>query len=430
MKVTVVGLGKLGLCMAGVFAEAGHDVVGVDVNAELVEALRRGNCPIQELGLKELLHKTHEHLQYTTGFDDTRNFEPAFVIVPTPSGEDHRFRNDYVFEAVKKLLPSLSSPFPTIAITSTVMPGTMDEIKKMIENSTGKDFGLAYNPEFVALGNVIQGMKFPDAILIGESDKRSGDVLESFYKTICLKNPPVHRMSFWNAELSKIALNTYVTTKISLANTIAEICGEMPTGDVDVVTDFLGADSRVGKKYLRGGLGFMGPCFPRDQRAFGTLGITPIQEAVDVFNTSHTEYVLTHISRLVEDHRPSTISILGLTYKPDTPVVEESQSLEIARRLAADGHFVRLYDPQGMPNAKKMLPEGKSVHYASNTTECLHDSDLCVLATMWKEFSDPSPTWFTQQMRHPVVYDCWRFWNRELFVEYGIEYHALGVNSD
>ena len=200
------------------------------------------------------------------------------MIVPTPSDSTGFFSNRFVLQAMESLGKALRNKtgYHMVVITSTVMPGTTgSEIKAALEAASGRkvgpDLGLCYNPEFIALGSVVRDMLYPNSILIGESDAKAGDMLQTIYLQMCENKPPVQRMNFINAELTKISVNTYVTTKISYANMLADICDRLPGADVDAVTKALGADTRIGPKYLKGAMGYGGPCFPRDNVAFAAL---------------------------------------------------------------------------------------------------------------------------------------------------------------
>lgn len=417
MKVSIIGLGKLGLPMAAYFADNGHEVVGLDVNAKHVERLKAGECPIEETGLSDLLKQ--QTLEFTTDFNDVMDTEIMFMIVPTPSNGDGRFSNEYVLSAVERLHKYTG----LVVITSTVMPGScMNEFRPLLPNSA-----LCYNPEFVALGSVLRNMKGPDAILIGEDTEESGNKLESFYHTIHQGRIPICRMSLWNAEIAKLALNVCVTTKIGLANTIAAVCERVPSGNVDAVTRFIGLDSRIGSKYFGGGLGFGGPCFPRDGRAFVQMASDLdvdciVQLANDKFNVSYTRSVVIRALQLLGSN--NTISILGLTYKTATSVVEESAAVQIAEMLAHEGLKVKVYDPQGMDNAQKVLEN--RVKYCICAADCLVGSSLAIIATPWDEFKALKSEAFIARMDNPVVLDCWRVLELD---SSGVEYHAIGVGK-
>jgi UDPglucose 6-dehydrogenase len=269
-------------------------------------------------------------------------------------------------------------------------------------------------------------------VLIGESDTKSGNILSEVYKTVCTNNPPVARMSSYNAEVAKLALNVFVTTKISLANAFAEICEQLPGGDIDAVTRFLGLDSRIGSKYLKGGLGYGGPCFPRDNLAFITLAQQLdtqawLQQATHEVNRHQNERITSLVESKLGNIKNKTIAILGITYKPNTDVVEASAALETAKELLKNGAHLNVYDPAGNDNAQRVLGE-KNVVYTDSVKECLKGAQLCILATPWDEFKRLKPEDFIANMEKPLLLDCWRFFDRGRFTA-RIGYFALGVNS-
>jgi UDPglucose 6-dehydrogenase len=368
-----------------------------------------------------------------------KNSDITFILVPTPSEKHGGFSTRYAEEAARDIGATLKDKagFHIVALTSTVMPGTTETvIKPILEEASGKkccvDFGLCYNPEFIALGSVIKDLSSPDAVLIGESDKKSGDMLAEVYKKVCTNNPPVARMSPYSAELAKLALNVFVTTKISLANAFTEICEKIPGGDIDAVTRFLGLDSRIGPKYLKGGLGFGGPCFPRDNLAFVRLAQQLntqawLQDATHKVNRHQNERIARLIQQKLGNFKNKTIAILGITYKPNTDVVEASASLETARELLKKGASLRIYDPAGNDNARRTLGN-KNVIYATSVEECLEGTQLCVLATPWDEFKSLTPEDFIAGMEKPALLDCWRFFDRGKFVG-KLDYLALGISS-
>jgi UDPglucose 6-dehydrogenase len=285
---------------------------------------------------------------------------------------------------------------------------------------------LCYNPEFIALGSVIRDMLNPDMILIGESDERSGEILERLYTGVCDSNPHIRRMNHVNAELTKISVNTFVTTKISYANMLAQVCETLPGADVDVVTSAIGCDSRIGQKYLKGALGYGGPCFPRDNLAFSALargnGVPPIlAEATHQLNQSQAPRLAKWIlARLPEG---GTVGVMGLSYKPNTEVIEESQGLALARHLLSVGVPVVVYDPAAMENARPQLV-GK-VTFAASAADCARQADVLAITTPWAEFRDLSPTDFKQ---HGTVLDCWRLLDKDA-VGAVADYVALGFGA-
>jgi UDPglucose 6-dehydrogenase len=287
---------------------------------------------------------------------------------------------------------------------------------------------LCYNPEFIALGTVIRDMLRPDMILIGESDQRAGDLLESIYRRSCDNEPAFRRMNFVNAELTKIAVNTFVTTKISYANMLADICDRLPGADVDVVTQAVGCDSRIGTKYLRGAIGYGGPCFPRDNVAFGALARSlgarvELAEATDSLNRYQIERVLGAVeARLVDT---GTVGVLGLSYKPDTAVVEESQGLALVARLLDLGRRVIAYDPKALPAAQSVLR--RQFEAAPTAADCVRASSLVVVMTPWSEFRDIPEDAFARSGSRLTVIDCWRVTSKRVANIADVVYLGQGV---
>jgi len=431
-EVSIVGLGKLGLCVAAVLADKGFKVIGVDVDKAKVDAINSGRSPIVEPGLDDLIRNNVDKLEATTNhFDAVKRTQTTFIIVPTPSDPDGSFSLKFVNEAIENIGRAIADKagYHLIVVNSTVSPGSMEnKIKPLLEEVTGKkcgtDFGLCYNPEFIALGNVIKGLLEPDLVLIGESDPKAGSTLADMYKKICLNNPPIERTSFINAEIAKIAINSFITMKITFANLLAEICENTEGADVDEVTRIVGRDSRIGSKYLKGGLGYGGPCFPRDNIAFArfaeTVGVrAELPLTVHRANLAQVDRVI----KIIEHLKPPTgtkIGILGLSYKPDTPVVEESQSIMLAKELASKGHFVHVYDPLSLEEARKIL--GNTVTYEKSLDDCVKNADIIILATPWRSFS-------TINADGKVIIDCWRLLKDREQLKSVNKYIPLGVYS-
>ena len=415
-RLSIIGLGKLGAPMAAVFGAKGFDVVGVDVNETFVSAVNEGRAPVREPQLQDYLDRARDRVRATADFDDAvRSSDVSFIIVPTPSGPDRMFINRYVVEAVESIGRVLKTKedYHVVVVTSTVMPGsTGGEIRAALERTSnrtvGRDVGLCYNPEFIALGSVVHDMLHPDMLLIGESDSRAGDVLETIYRQSMESDPELHRMSLINAELCKISVNTFVTTKISYANMIADLCDHLPGADAGVVTRAVGADSRIGRKYLKPAVGYGGPCFPRDNKAFAALGRKlgvncALAEATDQIN----EHQLARLMGAVEaSAQPGQkVAILGLSYKPDTAVVEESQSVTLAAMLINAGFAVAVYDPQANAAGAALL--GKNAVVAPTAVEAISDADVVVVMTAWPEFKSTPWNAGLDSGRSRVVIDPW-----------------------
>ena len=431
-RAAVVGLGKLGAPLAAVLASKGYEVVGVDVHEETVRLLNDGQAPVEEPGLQELIATHGQHLRATTDLAAAADADLSVVLVPTPSDESGAFSNVHVLAAVDAIGRGLAGreDYHVVVIGSTVMPGSCEtEIVPALESASsrrvGETLGLCYSPEFIALGSVIRDMTAPDMVLIGESDSRAGEALERVYREVCENDPPFRRMNLVNAELTKIAVNTYVTMKISYANFLADVCERLPGADVEAVTDALGLDSRIGRKYLRGAIAYGGPCFPRDNKAFAALahelGAEPLlAEATDSINRGQID----RLARIVQSHLRDgdAVGVLGLAYKPDTQVVEESAGLALARVLGDAGYDVHLYDPVATGAALRILGDNRA-HGCESADELFESSDVVVIATPWPQFAD-IPAILERMDRRPIVIDCWRLLAEE--AEAGVEVVRLG----
>jgi UDPglucose 6-dehydrogenase len=434
-KVSLVGLGKLGLCIATCLAHKGYRVFGVDIDPQKISLVNRGICPISEPLLPEMLKACNNRLTATNEYDYAiKNSDVTFIVVATPSNPDGSYSLEQIIPAAEEIGRALKDKdgFHVVDVISTVIPGSISTVvQPILEEHSGKKcgvgFGLCYNPEFIALGSVIKGFLNPDFVLIGESDAKSGEIIARIHKKTCDNNPPIFRMNHFNAELAKIALNSYITMKISFANTLAEICERMPDGDVNSVTSALGLDKRIGPKYLKGALGFGGPCFPRDNKAFSFFARqvgcqAELAEASDRVNDRQVGRIVRIVKQKIGNK--GRIAVLGLTYKPNTNIVEESQPLHIAKALAESGYSVTVYDPMGMDNAKKSL--GNKVEYATSVIECTANAHLCIIATPWDEFNKLDPEDFTAETSKPTVIDCWGVLDQDRFSR-EMEYIRIGT---
>jgi UDPglucose 6-dehydrogenase len=437
-RVCVIGLGKLGAPLAACFAAKGLTVIGVDRDPRKVKALEQNKPPVNEPGLAELLTQTQGRL---TAIKDVEaavaQTDITFIVVSTPSEPSGGFSLRYVEPVAQAIGHALAkkNDYHLVCLTSTVMPGTTGgPVREMLQQASGKKvgthFGLCYSPEFIALGSVIRDFLNPDLLLIGESDPRAGDTLQSLYAKVCENKPAVARMSFVNAEITKLAVNTYVTTKISYANMIARICERLSGANVDVVTSALGLDTRIGAKYLKGALSYGGPCFPRDNLALAQLarhlGVPDdLAQTVDRFNRSQISW----LADLVQQRTRKAAGILGLTYKAGTDVVEEAAGFLLAGELANRGVKVLAFDPAFGKHSSGTLPE--YITFAADAAACIEQSDVVVLATAWPVFDSISRAQWTQNSNHAsrrTVIDCWRTL-KFLHDEPGIFYIGLGLGE-
>ncbi|WP_447974994.1 UDP-glucose dehydrogenase family protein [Nitrospira sp. Kam-Ns4a] len=433
MRISVIGLGKLGACAAACFAYRGVQTIGVDINPRVVDAINTGRAPVQEPRLQELITASHARLRATQDYAEAvRASDVSFLIVPTPSQEDGHFSDERLREALRHLARAFGEqrkPYHLFVVTSTVSPGTTEgQLIPLIESVSGRrvnrDFGVCYNPEFIALGNVINDSLNPDLVLIGESDRRAGDIVEEIYRRTCENRPYMARMSIISAEITKISLNSYVTMKISFANTLASLCERIPGADVDAITAALGADKRVSPHYLKGGLSFGGPCFPRDNRAFAAFaekygGQAILAKATDTVNDLQMDGLVRRVLKFLKEG--DTVGVLGLAYKPNTPVIEESPALRLIQELLKKDIKVIVYDPMAMEEGRAVLRE--RVAYGSTARDCVAKANVCVIVTPWEEFKKVDEGWIEQNTL--TVIDCWRVLDPSRFSE-RVRYVAMG----
>lgn len=413
----MIGLGKLGAPLAACLAAKGRRVIAVDVDAQKVEAINAGRAPVFEPGLEEMIGRAEGRLRATLEISEAvAKSEITFIVVATPSEPNGGFSLRYVLptcEAIGRALRAKNDSH-LVVVTSTVMPGSTGRpIREALEQASGRrvgnSLGLCYNPEFIALGSVIRDFLNPDFVLIGESDRESGDALESLYRATCENTPSFARMNILNAEITKLSVNAYITTKISFANMLARVCEQLPGASVDVVTAALGLDSRIGAKYLKGAVSYGGPCFPRDNLALAVFARSAgasaeISEATHRFNCLQIDL----LAELIKKHLPpgGRAGILGLTYKPNTDVVEQSAGILLAQKLAAEGISVVASDPAGNSNAAKSLPS--SVRLLDSPEECIGQSDVVAVATAWPEYRVIAAETWRRPDAPRVVIDCWR----------------------
>ncbi len=435
MKVVVAGLGKLGLPMAAVFAQSGHEVVGVDPMQPVVDALNEGRVLIEEPGLHEMIAACSDRITATTSYAEAiPGADMTFIIVPTPSGADHAFINDYVVKALQEIGAALrDNPQPhLVAVTSTVMPGATAAVlapafEAALGRPLGGDISLCYSPEFIALGSVIRDLQNPDFMLIGADDHEAGTRLAEFYLGIGGgRDVPVQVMNWVNAELAKIAVNSFVTMKITYANMLASICEGLPGGDVDVVTQAIGLDSRIGRRYLKGGPPFGGPCFPRDNRALGVAAEAvgapwDLAAATDRMNDGLAE----RIARVVLDATGSddTVAVLGIAYKDNTPVVEESAGAKVAVALAAAGRDVIVHDPIADASHSPIL-SGIPFTQIDDLAEVVADAAAVVIVG-----DDPAYDALPSLALKPgvLIVDCWRRVRSDAWPE-GAVWRGVGLD--
>jgi len=432
--ISIVGLGKLGTPFALAFARVGYKVYGVDVNITDINMLRKRTRSIYEKSVNSLLKSQGDRLSISNTYDNLALYtDITFVIVPTPSEQDGSFSLNYLLQVIDKLGAALLSKKKkhTVVITSTVSPRSLEKtimprLELISKKNVGKDIGLCYCPEFIALGSIVQNLTNPELILIGESDKQSGTVVKKIRLSICKNKPRIVRTNWVNAEIAKIALNTYITTKISFANMIARLAEKVPGADSHVITDAIGSDSRVGQAYFKGGMGFGGPCFPRDNGAFASFLVSMgqdsiIPKSIQSFNRQQTDSIFERIEKYLPK-KGGMVGVLGLSYKAETDVIEESASISLIQKLISKGIQVITYDPSAMGNTQSIFSR---IQYARSAKECIDASNVVILATAWQEFVH-YPWKSSLAHTSKTIIDCWGCLDTKSIASDSITYISLG----
>jgi UDPglucose 6-dehydrogenase len=396
-KISVFGLGKLGACIAATLAARGFEVLGVDIDPEKVRCVNEGLPPVQEPLLAKTIQAGRSRLRATTDYREAVATDASCFIPPSPSLPDGSFSSEFLLKAMQPIAKACKEQGKkghVFICNSTTTPGSVDSVlipmlERELGGKCGQDFGFCYNPEFIALGNVISGLLEPDMVLIGESDPESGAALEALYKKYNRNQPHIARMSIISAELTKISLNSYITMKISFTNQLRMIAEQFPNANIHNILEAIGTDSRIGKKYLRAGLSYGGPCFPRDNRLLAftarQVGLeAPLAEASDRVNQSTNQGLFEKVAKMVD--KKETVAVLGLSYKPDTYITEEAAGLFLAQQLKRHGYRVIVHDYGATPST---APSVHEFEYLADPGQ-LHRRDdvkLAVICCPWPEYN-------------------------------------------
>ena len=428
----MIGTGYVGLISGACFAEFGHDVVCVDKDSAKIAALQRGEVPIYEPGLHDLLRPNvgKGTLSFATAIDEpVRAADVIFIAVGTPSrrGDGHADLT-YVYEAAREIATALNG-FTVIVTKSTVPVGTGDEVERIIrEARPDADVVVVSNPEFLREGAAIQDFKHPDRIVIGTHDERAKRVMAEIYRPLYLNQAPIIYTSRRAAELIKYAANGFLATKITFINEIADLC-EKVGADVQEVARGIGLDQRIGSKFLHAGPGFGGSCFPKDVRALIKTAQdheVPLRilEAVAAANDTRKRAMARKVSAMFSGVlRGKTIAVLGLTFKPNTDDMREAPSLALIAALHDMGARVRAFDPAGMNQAKDLLSH---VIYCDNAYDCAETADALVIATEWEQFRALDLERLRDLMDCPIVVDLRNIYRPEEMHRYGFAYTGVG----
>ncbi|WP_019995028.1 UDP-glucose dehydrogenase family protein [Aureimonas ureilytica] len=433
LKLAVIGTGYVGLVSGACLAEVGHRVVCVDRAASKIESLRAGQIPIYEPGLADLVRRNVEagRLGFTTDVAEALSgADLVMIAVGTPTRKlDGNADLQYVFAASRDIARALTHP-AVIVTKSTVPAGTGREIRRLIaQENPALDFDIASNPEFLREGNALSDFMRPDRIVVGTETPRALAALRALYRPFTDRGHELIATDITSAELIKYAANTFLATKVSFINEMADLC-EKVGGNIADIARGMGSDRRIGRAFLQPGPGYGGSCFPKDTLAMVHLGekaLSPatIVEAVIAVNRARPHRMVAKVVAAAGgDVRGQVIALLGLTFKPETDDVRDSVALLVAEELAARGAIVRAYDPQGMAHARELL--GDAVAYAPSMDAALNGADLCVLATEWREFADRPLADYKRALRRPLIVDFRNMFAPADMARAGLGYVSIG----
>jgi UDPglucose 6-dehydrogenase len=431
MRVTMIGAGYVGLVSGACFADFGHHVTCIDKDAQKVAALNRGEIPIFEPGLADLVEANvrQERLRFAVDTASVDKAEAVFIAVGTPSrrGDGHADLS-FVYDAVREIAPLLSAA--AVVITKSTVPvGTGDEIERILRDARpDADIQVVSNPEFLREGAAIQDFKHPDRIVVGTDDPRARAVVAELYRPLYLNASPIFYVNRRTAELIKYAANAFLATKITFINEVADLC-EQVGADVNEVARGMGLDNRIGGKFLHAGPGFGGSCFPKDTTALLKTaqdhGVAlRIVEAVASVNDQRKRAMARKVVAALDGSvRGKTVAVLGLTFKPNTDDTRDSPAIPLITALQDLGATVRAYDPAGMEQAK---PQLQGVHYCSGAYVAAEGAHAIVIATEWEQFRALDLSRLKTVMAQPVIVDLRNIYRADEMKRAKFKYVAVG----
>ncbi len=432
MKIAVIGTGYVGLVTGTCLAETGNEVVCVDIVEEKVNKMRAGEMPIYEPGLDLLFHRNikQERLTFTTNLAEA--IAPAkviFLALPTPPGADGAADLSYVLGAAKDIAKIITE-YKVIVTKSTVPVGTADKVTAVMKANTDIPFAVVSNPEFLREGVAVEDFMKPDRVVIGTMDEKARLIMGDLYAPYVRQGNPIIYMDERSSELTKYAANSFLATKITFMNEIANLC-ELVGADVDMVRKGVGADARIGKRFLFPGVGYGGSCFPKDVQALAKSAEENKYE-FKILN-SVMEVNETQKKRLVVKMREyygegglkgKTFALWGLAFKPETDDIREAPALYIIDELLAEGAKVIAYDPEGMPNVKKQI--GDKITYARDRYTALEGADALLIVTEWPVFRTPDFDFMKEKLKAPVIFDGRNLYDLDRMKSNGFYYNSIG----
>ncbi len=431
LKLSVVGCGYLGATHATCMSSLGFEVIGVDTDPEKIAMLSKGELPFYEPGLDTLLASEIKtgRLTFTTDFSAVADADVHFICVGTPQSKDGLAADlTYVKSAVQGIAPHLKKGSLVVG-KSTVPVGTAQGLREQLAQSAPQA-DLAWNPEFLREGFAVEDTLTPNRLVVGVANDRAEEILKEVYKPIIDLGTPWIRADLPTSELVKVAANSFLATKISFINAMAEVC-EAAGGDVTVLAKAIGYDPRIGNRFLQAGIGFGGGCLPKDIRAFmaraeelGAKQALEFLREIDAINLRARQRVIDVVrAELTDDLTAYKIAVLGAAFKPDSDDVRDSPALDIAAQLQAAGASVVVHDPKAIENARKRFPK---LGFAANVQECVKDSDLILHLTEWREYRELDPNALAALVKKKIVIDGRNALDRDKWRSAGWKFHALG----
>ena len=432
-KIAVVGTGYVGLVTGTCFAETGNQVICIDIDADKVEKMKNGIIPIYEPNLDTIFDRniSAKRLSFTTSLEDgIKDAEIIFLALPTPPGEDGSADLSYIL-GVAEQLGKLITDYKVIVDKSTVPVGTAEKVHAVIAKNAQVDFAVVSNPEFLREGFAVTDFMKPDRVVIGTRDERARKVMESLYRPFVRQGNPIYFMDEKSAELTKYAANSFLATKITFMNEVANFC-ELVGADVDQVRVGIGSDTRIGKRFLFPGIGYGGSCFPKDVQALVKSGEDlnfkfEILSAVLKVNQEQKTILFPKIKNFFRgDLSGKKIAVWGLAFKPDTDDIREAPALFMIEALLDAGANISAYDPEAMPNVKNSL--GAKIDYASDEYSALSGADALLICTEWGIFRNPDFTRMKSLMKDAVLFDGRNLFEIGEMNDKGFYYCSIGRN--
>ena len=431
MKIAVVGTGYVGLVTGTCFAETGNHVTCVDIDEKKVQKLRSGKITIYEPGLDILFERNIQQarLEFTTSLaEGIKGAEVIFLALPTPPGADGSADLQYVLKVAEELGPLLEK-YAIIVDKSTVPVGTAEKVHAKIAKNAKVDFDVVSNPEFLREGVAVEDFMKPDRVVIGTTSERAKKVMERLYAPLVRQGNPVIFMDEKSAELTKYAANSFLATKITFMNEVANLCEKLGA-DVDAVRKGIGTDSRIGKRFLFAGIGYGGSCFPKDVQALAKSSrdaeydFKILKSVMEINQNQKTKLIPKVKEYFGGDLTGKTIAIWGLAFKPYTDDIREAPALYNIDELLAAGAKVRAYDPEAMENVKELL--GDKIEYCGNYYHCTEGADALMIMTEWPVFRTPEFDKLEKYLNNKVIFDGRNLYDPSTMEELGFTYYSIG----